>query len=166
MDYPLIVSIFFGATTLGTTLWIFFKNREASAKDKLVKDLREYTDSKAALGKIWVEEIKDTQIRDSKYNTQKFTAISDDVADLEKTVKTLQYQQVAKETVEEMLDVRVKPLEASVDKLEGAVERGFRKVEDTLTLQEMNTQNVLLVLARLEGKLEGKGVIGGSKDGN
>lgn len=159
MDYSLIVNVVFGTLGIVWGVWKFFSARKEERYERDKSEMRSYADSKAATGKIWVDKLEATQAREIKHNTQKFEAIDGDVDQLQKNLRKLEYQQVAKETVKEMLDERVRPLEASVEKLEGAVERGFKEVSESLVLNDLNTNNVLLTLSRLEGRLEGAGIV-------
>ena len=168
MDYSFIVNVVFSTLGAVWVLWRFLFKRKEEKYEKDKKEQRDYTDARAVTGKLWVDEIKDRVEKDAKYTTQKFSAITSDVVKnheavlekvdlMQKNIRKIEYQQVAKETVKEMLDDRVRPLEASVEKLEGAVERGFKDVSEC-------NQHVLLHLVRLEGKLEGSGIIKGTKD--
>ena len=168
MDYSFIVNVVFSTLGAVWVLWRFLFKRKEEKYEKDKKEQRDYTDTKAVTGKLWVDEIKDRVEKDAKYTTQKFSAITSDVVKnheavlekvdlMQRNIRKIEHQQVAKETVKEMLDDRVRPLESSVEKLEGTVERGFREVSEC-------NQHVLLHLVRLEGKLEGSGVIKGTKD--
>lgn len=164
MDASLIVNIVFGTLALAWGIWKFFAvKRDIKYKEDL-QHIRDYTDTQITTGKMWVDDLKSQFDKDAKYNTHQFEAIDKDIIAQDKRMRVLESQLVAKETVEKMLDQRVRPLEAYMEKMENTMEKGFKEVTDQLTLNEMNSHNTVVMISRLEGKLEGARIIGANRD--
>lgn len=155
MEISDIIAIAMSCSTLFATFWIFYKGREDKRRIAETQNLKEYTDQRVSSHDKAVDNLGeranslDTKIEDAGRATDtKFE-------DMSKRVSVLESQLVGKDIVSErMLDDRVRPLEASVAKLEHTVEQGFSDGKKGM-------QNVLIALSRLSGKLEGSGVIRG-----
>lgn len=153
--------------TAGWAVLAHFSNRRYQEELRTKKEEREAISKevsdavKAGQGMVKVNDEKIEAYQ--KYNTQQFKVIETTNISHDKRIRVLESQLVAKETVREMLDDRVSPLEASVDKLEHTVEKGFKSLEEKQALTDMNMVQVLskvadtnAAVARMEGYLRAK----------
>jgi hypothetical protein len=154
--------------TAGWAVLAHFSNRryqeELRTKKKEREDISKEVSDAIKTGQGMVKVNDDKIEAYQKYNTQQFKALDSNVASHDKRIRVLESQLVAKDTVKEMLDDRVKPIEAAMEKMEHTMEKGFKDLTQQLTLSEMNSHNTIVMLSRLEGKLEGSGIIRSKSD--
>lgn len=166
MDISLIFNIIFFTVTFLFGIWKVLDNKKEKKREEERKQYKEDLKTHLATGKGWVDALHEKTSSNQKYNTQQFEALKESDLKLEKRVRVLEAQQVSRETVKGMLDDKVDPLERTVEKLADDMSKGFKEIRDNQTLNEMNTNNILVTLSRLEGKLEGSGVIKPRRDGD
>lgn len=150
MDVELLFGILGLSVAAFTTGWgviTHFTNRRYSEQVALKvqeKQLisEEISDAVKA-GKLMVNNCNEKVETYQKYSTQQFEAIKSSHLTFDKRLRVLESQLVAKETVREMLDDRVRPVEVSVEKLEHTVEKGFKNLEERQALWDMNICQIL-----------------------
>lgn len=170
MDTNQIIQMLLGCITVGLTLYIFLKNREAKTRDDDKRELKDYTDSKASTGKIWVDELKGHVERSEKYNTQQFEVVDERLLRLEKGYNTLNSQLMTEHKVDSKLEPIKDDIEETKkelirvnDNLSAQMKELRTENKEANTLQEMHTQqlfskvaNIDSGVARLEGYLRAK----------
>lgn len=164
MDISLIFNIIFFTTTFLFGIWKVVDNKKEKKREEERRQYKEDLKNHLETGKGWVDALHEKTSCDQKYNTQQFAALKDTDNALEKRIRVLEAQQVSREVVKVMLDDKVDPLDKTVEKLADDMSKGFKEIRDNQVLTEMATNQIMVTLSRLEGKLEGSGVIKPRRD--